>query len=311
METNVYELDKQTHLIDGFDMKVPGRTGTYVLSGGDLTLIETGPSLSIPYVKQGLEEIGYQLEDIRYIILTHVHLDHAGGAGLLLQDCPNAVVLAHDKAIKHLNDPSRLTAGARAVYRDWFEELFAPVIPIPEQRLQPVKDMESLELGGRKLTFYNSPGHAYHHISIYDNLTNGIFTGDTAGIRYPALEHYGVELYLPSTSPNQFDEEAMRTSMKRLFSLKPSTVFFGHFGESREPEEVFAAVNDRLSRFVAFAEETAKNGGTNEHLAATLENDLQKSQALQTVPDDHPIRKIIRLDLDISAMGLMHRLRQD
>jgi glyoxylase-like metal-dependent hydrolase (beta-lactamase superfamily II) len=114
--TKPLDLGKQIHLIDGFDLGMPGRTGTYVIQEEQLTLIETGPSPSVPYVLQGLRDLGLSPEDVKYIIVTHIHLDHSGGAGLLLKDCPNATVVVHPRGARHLADPSRLIESARSVY---------------------------------------------------------------------------------------------------------------------------------------------------------------------------------------------------
>ncbi|HET7616397.1 MAG TPA: MBL fold metallo-hydrolase, partial [Bacillales bacterium] len=211
------DLGNRIHLIDGFDLKTPGRTGTYVLQEEELTLVETGPSPSVPYVLAGLNDLGLDPAEVKYIIVTHIHLDHAGGAGLLLQHCPNAKVVVHPRGNRHLADPSRLVAGARQVYGEQFDELFDPIVPIPEDRLIVKDDGETLKIGAEcTLRFYDSPGHAKHHFSIYDPVSNGIFTGDTAGVRYHQTQDQGLTFYLPSTSPNQFDPEAMLHSIERF-----------------------------------------------------------------------------------------------
>ena len=135
------------YLIDGYDMGFEGRTGTYVLQGEQTTLIETGPSPSVPHVLKGLEALEVSPQEIENVILTHIHLDHAGGAGLLMKECPNATVYVHKKGVRHLANPSRLEAGARMVYGDHFDELFAPILPIEENKLSAVSDGETLAIG--------------------------------------------------------------------------------------------------------------------------------------------------------------------
>src|SRR5690625_4408217 len=125
-----HQIDARIHLIDGFDLGVPERTGTYVIAEEELTIVETGPSPSVKYIKQGLQDLGFSLDEVKYIIVTHIHLDHAGGAGLLVRECPNAKVVVHPRGERHLIDPSKLAAGARAIYGDSFSELFDPIVPI-------------------------------------------------------------------------------------------------------------------------------------------------------------------------------------
>lgn len=292
------------HLIDGQDLGYEGRTGTYVLLGEQLTLIETGPSMSNPSIKAGLQHLGLALEEVRYIIVTHIHLDHAGGAGLLLKDCPNATVVVHPRGQRHLADPSRLIASAKMVYGARFEELFAPILPVPEERLMVKHDGETLQIDPeRTLTFIDSPGHAAHHFSIYDPVSKGIFTGDTAGIYYHQL---GEELpfFLPSTSPNQFDPEAMVASMDRFAALKPERLYFGHFGMYDQPEETFAQVKAWLPRFVQKGVEVLKAGQSPQDLAQALTDMVRQHLDKQGVPREHLIYNILRGDMNVNAMGI-------
>src|SRR5699024_100755 len=140
------------------------------------------------YVKKGLESLGFSLDEVKYIIVTHIHLDHSGGAGLLLQQCPNATVIVHERGARHLAAPRKLAAGARAIYGESFEELFEPIVPVPEERMLIKGEGDTLQISKDcTLKFFNTPGHSRHHFSIYDPISNGIFTGDTAGIRYEQL----------------------------------------------------------------------------------------------------------------------------
>ena len=162
------QLTENVFLIDDFDLSMPERTGTYVLTEDKVTLIETSASPSIPYILEGLQTLGVSPADISYIIVTHIHLDHAGGAGLMLQHCPNAKVIVHPKGARHLADPSRLIMGAKAVYGDKFSQLFDPIVEIPEDRLMIKGEGDTLEISEKlNLKFLDTPGHANHHFSIY------------------------------------------------------------------------------------------------------------------------------------------------
>ncbi|WLR52122.1 MBL fold metallo-hydrolase [Bacillus tianshenii] len=301
-------LDYDISLIDDFDLGTDGRTGTYVIQDEELTLVETSASPSVPYIIQGLEDLNLKLEDVRWIIVTHIHLDHAGGAGLLLEKCPNAKVVVHPRGERHLADPSKLIAGARAVYGDQFDKLFDPIVPIPEDRLVVKNDGDVLPIGERTLTFYDTPGHAKHHFSIHDSKSNGIFTGDTIGLQYPKLKKDGIHLYLPSTSPNQFDPDAMLNSLARIEALGVDRIYFGHFSVSDEPQEVYRQVREWLPTFVEAAEVAGAESDdfakmheiAHNHLSEKITSYLRS----KGVPDDHPEYQVLRLDMDVCAMGL-------
>lgn len=299
-------IDDRIDLIDGFDLGLPERTGTYVIDEEELTLVETGPSLSVQYIKQGLVTLGYSLDEVRYIIVTHVHLDHAGGAGLLLEDCPNAQVVVHPRGFHHLVDPSKLVKGAKAVYGDEFYDLFDPVVPIPEERLLEMNEGDTLPIGTNcTLEFYDTPGHSKHHFSIYDPLSNGLFTGDTVGIQYEELIDDGVPFFLPSTSPNHFDPEAMRASLDRIRNMDLSRIYFGHFGMTMHIQEAMRQVSEWLEVFVAEGERVISNGETDVELSKNLLNRLQSYLRTLDVPDDHDVYTILKIDMQICAMGII------
>lgn len=299
-------LNERIHLIDGYDLGIPERTGTYVIKEEQITIIETGPSPSVAHVKKGLEKLGIPLEEIRYIIVTHVHLDHAGGAGLLLQDCPNAKVVVHTKGARHLSDPKRLIAGAKAVYAHRFSGLFEPIVPIPEDRLLALGESDQLKIGPLcTLEFLDTPGHANHHFSIYDPVSHGVFAGDAVGIRYEQLADEGIDLFLPSTSPNQFDPKAMGQTIERLRAMELGAIYFGHFGMTIKPNAALNQVSEWLPIFVEQARTVAAEGKGPDELARRLYELVAEKLREQGVREDHEVYPIIELDMQVSAMGLM------
>lgn len=305
------DLGYNIHLIDGFDLGFPSRTGSYIFDEEILTIIESGPGRSVPHIIQGLKTLGRRLEEVKYIIVTHIHLDHAGGAGLLLKECPNAKVIVHPRGFKHLINPERLIAGAKAVYREAFDELFAPVLPIPEQRLLVMDDGDTLEIGKeRVLEFIDTPGHAKHHFSIYDRYSKGVFTGDTVGVRY-ALDEFGGDIYLPTTSPNQFDPDAMRQSIDKIQYLDIDRIYFGHFGMSQNPKEVFQEVSEWLTRFMEEGNRNYNMGNDPFKLASALTK-MVKTEVAKTrnIPHEHDFYKILSLDMQVCAMGIMDYLNK-
>lgn len=305
------QIDERIHLIDGFDLGVPQRTGTYVINEEELTLVETGPSPSIKHVKQGMKDLGFSLDQVKYIILTHIHLDHAGGAGLFIRDCPNAKIVVHPKGARHLADPKRLIAGAQAVYGDSFQELFDPVIPVPEDRIIIRGEGDTLQISPTcTLEFFDTPGHAKHHFSIYDPVSDGIFTGDTVGIRYEQLIPDGVDLFLPSTSPNQFDPEAMRQAISRIRQMNVDRIYYGHFGMTEKVEEALKQVTEWLGVFEQEAEDTFKAGKGYDELAGRLLQQVKEYLRTLLIDDDHGVYVLINMDMQVSALGLIDYLQK-
>ncbi|MFD1038223.1 MBL fold metallo-hydrolase [Virgibacillus byunsanensis] len=300
------QLDNRIHLIDGFDLTVPERTGTYVIDEAELTIVETGPSPSVKYIKNGLDSLGFSLDQVKYIIVTHIHLDHAGGAGLLIKECPNAVVVVHPKGARHLENPKRLAAGARAVYGDSFSELFDPIIPVPEERLLIKGEGDTLEIGADcTLQFLDTPGHAKHHFSIYDPVSNGMFTGDTVGIRYEQLIREGVPLFLPSTSPNQFDPEAMQAAINRMLAMNLDRIYYGHFGMTNKTEGALCQVSQWLEVFVEVGEQVVAERKGYDELSQRLLERVKRHLRTLNVPDEHEVYVLINLDMQVSALGII------
>ncbi|MFX3625310.1 MAG: MBL fold metallo-hydrolase [Ectobacillus sp.] len=303
-------LDANLFLIDDFDLQHVERTGTYILTGEKITLIETCASPSLPYILEGLEQLHIALDDIAYIVVTHVHLDHAGAAGLLMEKCKNAKLIVHPRGARHMIDPTKLIQGARAVYGDKFDELFDPILPIPEERVIVANDGDTLQIDtNRTLTFYDTPGHAKHHMSIHDSLTNGIFTGDTIGIYYRELEKYNVEFYLPSTSPSQFDPQAMLQSLDRIIGLHVKNIYFGHYGKSPNVAEVRRQIEYWLLRFIdagKAAFEKEKEFEAAAALAAeALLSEIRSYLTEKGVPSDDAVYEVLQLDMEVSSMGLI------
>jgi glyoxylase-like metal-dependent hydrolase (beta-lactamase superfamily II) len=303
------KLAEKLFLIDDYDLNMEERTGTYILAEDSLALIETSASPSVARILAGLEALNLSAEDVKYIILTHIHLDHAGGAGLFLKSCPQAKVIVHPKGAKHLANPSRLIAGAKAVYGDQFEALFDPILPVPPDRLEAMEDGSELRLSDTcTLAFFDTPGHANHHFSVYYPPENGMFTGDTAGIFYPQLYREGVEFYLPSTSPNQFSPEKMLASISLYESKKLDCLFFGHFGISRNPADAYFQVRSWLEIFIEEAETSFHRASSpNEApglIASSLKKRVTAHLSQKGIAEDHPIYSLLSLDLEVSAMGL-------
>ncbi|MDQ0158222.1 MBL fold metallo-hydrolase [Alkalibacillus salilacus] len=305
-------LDYGVTLIDLYDLNLPNRTGSYIIRDEALTVIETSASPSIPFLIEGLKEMGEDPGNVEHIIVTHVHLDHAGGVGLLLQNCPNATVHVHPRGKRHLADPTKLVQGARAVYGDQFDELFDPVLPVPEDRFVEQEDGSELTIGSRSLTFYDTPGHAKHHLSIHDSKANAIYTGDTIGVYYPHLLPYGETFVLPSTSPNQFDPEAMLESLRRIEALEVDAIHFGHFGRSTEPQVVYEQMRDWLPIFLELSEEAVRTEPDHQVEAvrqALINRVVAYLDSLGVARDDE-VYQLLEMDMSVCALGLVDYLKK-
>ncbi|MBF0107923.1 MAG: MBL fold metallo-hydrolase [Magnetococcales bacterium] len=209
----------------------PGLAGSWlVIENGRAALIETGPELAVPRILDALARKGISRENVEAVMVTHVHLDHAGGAGLLLQHLPNARLYVHPKGARHLIDPSRLLASARTVYgEERFSMILGGLTPAPAARTVTPADGERFFLSGREMVFLHTPGHANHHLVVWDPTSRGIFSGDALGISYRELDGPGGRFLFPATTPVQLDPRANLESIDRMIALKPERLHLTHF----------------------------------------------------------------------------------
>ncbi|SDC30212.1 Metallo-beta-lactamase superfamily protein [Pelagirhabdus alkalitolerans] len=299
--------------IDLYDMNLKERTASYVLNAEKMTIIETSASPSIPHLLEGLDQRGIDYASIDYVIMTHVHLDHAGGVGVLLESLPNAKVIVHPRGKRHLADPSKLIKGTKAVYGDRFEPLFEPVKPVEEDRLIVKEDQETLEIGpDRTLTFYDTPGHAKHHLSIHDSLTNSMFTGDTLGMRYPLELTGNHPLILPSTSPNQFDPEDMKASIDRIEAMGVDAIYFGHYGHTTDPKSVYKILRTWIDRYVEISQDVLAKHNTEDinEQVGLVEQALYEAIKKEHSFDLSDVDPYLKVDLNISSQGIVDYLNK-
>jgi glyoxylase-like metal-dependent hydrolase (beta-lactamase superfamily II) len=309
----VQDLGSGIFLVDLLQGGRRGRTGTYIVRGEEKTaIVDVGSSLDIPRLLAGLEQLQIPAETIDYIILTHIHLDHAGGIGTLLPHLPHATVVVHPRGARHLIDPSRLIAGARAVYGELLDSLFGTILPVPEERVLIRADEETLSLGGKRiLTFYDSPGHARHHFSIWDPVSQGIFSGDALGIRYiRELTGMDGEIVFPSTSPSEFDREAVISTVKRLSALPAKRVYHAHFGVTEPAETAFERTLKGAIAFDEIARSIFYPGIPWEEIAEALRNYMQQEIEQQGLNVPASWDGFL-LDLELDAKGLLFRLEKE
>ncbi|OIR24683.1 MBL fold metallo-hydrolase, partial [Bathymodiolus thermophilus thioautotrophic gill symbiont] len=197
---------------------------------GHVAFVDTGCYLSVPTLLATLDEKNIQREQVDYIILTHIHLDHAGGAGELIRHLPNAKVYVHEYGANHLIDPSKLRAGVIGVYGElFFKQFLGDLIPIAKEKIVIAKDKDEITLGNRILKFINTPGHARHHVCIWDEKSQGIFSGDTLGVSYREFDTEQGALIFPPTTPIQFDPDVWKNTIQQLMTLQPKYAYLTHF----------------------------------------------------------------------------------
>lgn len=267
--------------------------------------MEAHTAHALPRLLAALDARGLRREQVRWIILTHAHLDHAAGAGALAAACPNATVAAHGRTAKHMIDPSKLVAGARAVYGERFDALYGPIEPIPQARVKSLADGESIELGGAKLTAWETFGHAFHHVVIHDPAIDTVYTGDTFGLVYPALQGHG-RFAIPSTSPTGFDAEQALASLERVLALRCRFVCPTHFDAYEDAGAIAAQVRRFIERAAQWVDAGAKSGEDEASLARRFVDAWRAAIAQEAPRFGDAERALLELDVELNAQGLAY-----
>ena len=275
-------------------------------SEGRVAFVDTANFEVMPQALAALATRGLGPEAVDYVILTHIHLDHAGGAGVMMQAFPNAKLVVHPRGARHMIEPTKLMAGVEGVYgRERALRMYGKLIPISAERIIEAHDNTVVKLGSRELLCIDSPGHARHHIAIVDRQTGGIFTGDTFGISYRELDVDGRPLIFPSSTPIQFDPDEMRASIERMLAFNPEAVYLTHFSRLAPPAELGREVLRLLDQYVAIAlaagEDEDKTASIRDGLTRLL---LTEAHAHGCRLSDEEILEIWHLDLELNAQGL-------
>lgn len=233
------DLGHNVWMIDLMEQGQRCRSAAYLILDEKITLIETGSALSHDLLIASMARLDVQPEDLAYVIVTHVHLDHAGGAGPMMEKATNAKLVVHPRGARHMIDPSKLWAGASQVYGEQIAALFGFVSAVDETRILVRDHLDTLTIGKRTLTFFDSPGHAKHHFTIHDPLSNAVYAGDALGIRYrECFTGWDFEWIMPSTSPIDFDPAAVHRTAAMLQEVPFEWVYHTHFGKSPKQEAI-------------------------------------------------------------------------
>jgi glyoxylase-like metal-dependent hydrolase (beta-lactamase superfamily II) len=228
---------------------LPGVIATAIFHGpAGVAIVDPGPSTSLPVLRRSLAAKGMAIGDIRQILLTHIHLDHAGVSGSLVEENPSIEVFVHERGAGHLADPSRLLASAGRLYGEDMDRLWGAFLPVPAERLRPLKGEERIAAGGRTIEVAYTPGHASHHVSYFEPASGIAFVGDTGGIRRGSGAYV-----MPVTPPPDIDLEAWRATESRILAWNPDTLFVTHFGPYQGARPHFQQLMDRLAEWSRLA----------------------------------------------------------
>ncbi|MBR4401446.1 MAG: MBL fold metallo-hydrolase [Synergistes sp.] len=281
-----------------------------LVSQGRAALIETANNASVRCTLAAMERLGVDREDADFVCVTHVHLDHAGGAGLYMQEFPNAKLVLHPRGARHMADPSRLMESVRAVYgRTETERLYGELVPVPQERMITPGDGERLTFGNMTLRCINAPGHAEHQMVFFEESTRSLFAGDAFGISYPWMkDESGRRWAFPSSSPVQFSPEAMASTIDRIMSLSPARIFLTHFGEINDTDSNAALLKNMIKEYAGI---TAAADGDEEQIRRGLSR-LYENIAVQhgsaLTPD--AAEAALSSDAAVNAQGLAFRYKK-
>lgn len=301
-----------THGITAIDSGYvrPHMDAIHMMVEGDRALfVDTGTNDSVPHVLAALAAKGLGRDHVDFVILTHVHLDHAGGAGRLMQEFPKARLLVHPRGVRHMVDPAKLMAGTIEVYgREAAEKMYGILVPIAPERIIEAQDGSCISLAGRRLTFFDSPGHARHHVCILDEKSGHLFTGDMFGLSYRELDRDGKQFVFPATTPIQFDPEAFHQSIDRLSAMNPGALYMTHYGRVDSPKQIAVDLLRLVDAHADLGRSVAGILDKEERLARlrTGVTDLvvnegrQKGWGLQ----GDPLLELMHMDIELNAAGL-------
>ncbi|MBF0195032.1 MAG: MBL fold metallo-hydrolase [Magnetococcales bacterium] len=307
MKSDYHNLPYGITCIDTHYLR-PQMAAAYLLvENGKAAFIETGPLLAAQRMMTALSKAGLKPEDVDAVIVTHVHLDHAGGAGELMRQCPNAKLYVHKSGARHLIDPAKLKAGAMAVYGEkLFKASLGDIIAVDSSRVVSPEDGQGVEIGGRELIMIDTPGHARHHFVIWDKKSQGIFSGDAFGISYREFDGGTMPFIFPATTPVQLDPEHFHSSLDRIANLNPKTIYLTHYGAIPYQDNLLQTLHSQLDSYLEMAK-SAQKGGQNAHnlLLTSLDNNMRNILLEINSPiADNKIDSLLLSDKETNAQGL-------
>jgi len=289
------------YLLDTYALGAPGTVGVYLIKGPKPTLVDCGYASSYQSVLSGLTEVGVLPSEIKYMIPTHVHLDHAGAAGRLLKEMPNAEVVAHEKSVKHLVDPAKLIESATKVFGEVVMKMYGAPEPVSAERITAVGEEAHLDLGdGLTATLMHTPGHAPHQVSMMLDDTKALLTADAVGIVYPDLK-----TLIPTTPPPSFNPDELVASVGALEQTNPKELLVPHYGTRKDVGWVFRTTSEKVPRWVERVRQLKNEGKSLDEASEVMEAEIRKDAGVGE------LTIYAKVSIRTSVMGILHYLEKN
>jgi glyoxylase-like metal-dependent hydrolase (beta-lactamase superfamily II) len=306
-DTGVFDYGQGISAVDSVYDRREQTAIHLLIEDGRAAVIDTGTSHAVPRVLAALDAHGVAPAQVDYVVLTHVHLDHAGGAGQLMARFPNARLTVHPRGARHVIDPSRLLAATVAIYGEReTRRLYGEILPVPQSRVIETPEGATLRIAGRELLFLDAPGHARHHVVVRDAKTGHVFAGDTFGLSYRELDQDGRQFSFPTTSPSQFDPAQLHRSIERMLSLGPEAIYVAHFGRLTNPAVLAADLHRLIDAHAELGERHRSAGAERKRLliegVRSLVLDERERQEWR-LPSEK-VLEIFALDIELNAQGI-------
>jgi glyoxylase-like metal-dependent hydrolase (beta-lactamase superfamily II) len=284
-----------------------------IVENGRGAFVDCGTNHSVPNLLAALSSAGLRPDDVDWLLVTHVHLDHAGGAGALMAELPNARLVVHPRGARHMIDPSKLIAGATAVYGEAeMQRSYGEIQPVPESRVVVAEDGHAIDFQGRELVCIDTPGHARHHYCVWDARSRGWFTGDTFGLSYRELDSAKGPFVLPTSSPVQFEPEELKASIARLLARDPQWMYLTHYGRVGDVARLAHDLYAQIDTMVAIARDCDGRPDRHRCLVEALSELYLGRARVQGCPlDDAGVEKVLGMDIELNAQGLASWLDRD
>lgn len=283
-----------------------------IVESGRGAFVDTGTNDSVPLLLDALQQVDLDAADVEFVFLTHIHLDHAGGAGQLMQALPNARCVIHPRGAPHMIDPARLIAGTEAVYgAEQSRAMYGTILPIDEQRIVIAGDDDRFTLRGRELRAMHTEGHALHHYCLHDPASEGVFTGDSFGVSYRELDTHAGEFIFPTTTPTQFDPVAAHESVDRIMACKPKQLYLTHYSRVGNLSRLASDMHADIDVFVAIAMAEKDNDAPLPPIRAAIRDHLStRLREHGWDGDDETMHSILGVDIVLNAQGLVSWLQR-
>ena len=277
-----------------------------IVEDGSAAFVDTGVNNSVPMLLDALVQQDLDAGDVEFVFLTHIHLDHAGGAGLLMQHLPNARCIIHPRGAPHMIDPAKLIAGTEAVYgKQQMREAYGEIRPIDAARIEVVGEEQWFTLNGRAMQTVHTQGHARHHYVLHDPQSKGVFTGDSFGVSYREFDTAPGETVFPTTTPVHFDPVEAHKAVDRIMAFEPQQLYLTHYSRVRNLDRLASDMHEGIDAYVAMARKHQYDDNRTKSLQTSMfEYFVQKLREHGYTGDREMMRSVLDIDVDLNAQGL-------